>query len=135
MRPLTRTTSPASRQDPEYSPRSPCHSTFHCRHWLFCSRDRNPLTGDIGSAMSVCVMQKRPMRFAAMPPERVNSQVPGRIGLESARTGSTVHSASSMKRALRIGALDNHHVDEFVDRHCGQLLCIQAQVENRVLLL
>src|SRR5579859_2685229 len=135
MRPLTCAALPPSSQDPEYSPRSPCHSTFHCWHRPFSSRDRNPFTGDIGSAMSRAVMQKRPMRFAAMPPERVNSHVPGCIGLASAHAGSAANSPSSTKAVVRIGGSDDHHVDEFVDRRGGEPAGIQAQVENRRLLL
>src|SRR5258708_4286829 len=105
MRPLTSAAFPPSRHEPEYCPRSPCHSIFQSLQLLLSSRDRKPLTGDIGSAMSVAVMQKRPIRFAAMPPERVNSQVPGCIGLESAQAGSAEENPNSNKAAVRIGGV------------------------------
>src|SRR5258707_2513243 len=135
MRPLTWAGFPPSWHEAEYCPRSPCHSIFQSLQPLFSSRERKPFTGDIGSAISAAVMQKRPIRFAAMPPERVNSHVPGCIGLESAHTGSAADSASSMSAADRIGTSDDHHVHELVDRCRGQLFWIGAQREDRLLLL
>src|SRR4051812_49217265 len=135
MRPRTCAGLPPSLHEPAYSARSPCQSTFHGLQLLLSARDRNPLTGDIGSATSWAVMQKRPIRFAAMPPERVNSQVPGCIGLVSAVAGSAVKSPNSIRPVFRIEMSDDHQVDEFVHRCCCQLLGIQAQFKNQFLLL
>src|SRR5260221_12330856 len=115
MRPLTWAGFPPSRQEPEYCARSPCHSTFQSPQPPLSSRERKPLTGDIGSAMSTAVMQKRPMRLAAMPPERVNSHVPGCIGLESACAANAADIPSSIRAVVRINGSDDHQVDEFVD--------------------
>src|SRR6267143_6564955 len=97
MRPLTSTIWYFQRHVPEYCARPACHSIFQLLHCFFSSRATKPLTGDIGSPMSAAVTQKRPIRFAAIPPERVNSQVPGCMGLESASAGA--QSADPKKRA------------------------------------
>src|SRR5258706_6190412 len=120
MRPLTWAGFPPSRREPDYSARSPCHSTFQSPQPPLSSRERKPLTGDMGSAMSAAVMQKRPMKLAAMPPERVNSHVPGCIGLESAHTGRAAQNPSSSRAADCIENSDDHQIYELVDQRGGQ---------------
>src|SRR5258706_12210334 len=135
MRPLTWAGFPRSWHEAEYCPRSPCHSIFQSLQPLFSSRERKPFTGDMGSAMSAAVMQKRPMKLAAMPPERVNSHVPGCIGLESAHTGRAAQNPSSSRAADCIENSDDHQIYELVDRRGGQFFGVQAQFEDRLLLL
>src|SRR3954447_21665412 len=135
MRPRTCAGLPPNLHEPAYSACSPCHSTFHGLQVLLSSRDKKPLTGDIGSATSRAVTQKRPIRFAAMPPERVNSQVPGCMGLVSAVAGSAVKSPNSIRPVFRMEMSDDHQVDEFVHRRCREVFGIQAKVQNQLLLL
>src|SRR5205823_9538179 len=65
----------------------------------------------------------------------------GYSGAACAPSGKTKTSMSSVRnmRKLRSGmavaVLDRHHIDEFVDRHCFELLQVERDVENRVLLL
>src|SRR3954463_1942659 len=135
MRPRTCAGLPPNLHEPAYSACSPCQSTFQGLQVLLSSRDKKPLTGDIGSATSRAVTQKRPIRFAAMPPERVNSQVPGCIGLVSAVAGSAVKSPNSIRPVFRMEMSDDHQVNEFVHRCCCQLFGIQAQFKYCFLLL
>src|SRR6185436_1950905 len=121
MRPRTCAGLPPSLHEPAYSARSPCQSTCQGLQVFLSSRDRKPLTGDIGSATSCAVMQKRPIRLAAMPPERVNSHVPGCMGLVSAVAGRALSIPTSIRPIFRIEMSDDHHVYEFVHRCCCQL--------------